>query len=82
MRITTQLTYRDDAMMKLRQVYFGSVEYDSKRLYEEKVKRQLSKGILFGKLANGGTANVDVVDGEFVFTYRERTEEPCEIIAE
>lgn len=52
------------------------------RLYEEKVKRQLSKEILFGKLANGGTANVDVVDGEFVFTYRERTEEPCEIIAE
>ena len=36
MRIKNQLEYRDDAMMKLRHIYFGSWELDSKKLYEEK----------------------------------------------
>ena len=51
------------------------------RLFEEKIKRQLSKEILFGKLVNGGSATVDVADGEFSFTYREPTTSQCEILA-
>lgn len=45
--------------------------YDSKmgarpfeRLFEEKVKKSLSREILFGGLVNGGRANVDLVDNE------------------
>lgn len=34
------------------------------RLFEEKIKKPLSKEILFGKLKNGGRANVDEVNGE------------------
>jgi ATP-dependent Clp protease ATP-binding subunit ClpA len=35
------------------------------RLFEEKVKKPLSKHILFGRLKNvGGRVNVDIVDGE------------------
>lgn len=33
------------------------------RLFEQKVKKPLSKEILFGKLKNGGRANVDIIDG-------------------
>ena len=51
------------------------------RLFEEKIKRQLSKEILFGKLVNGGSATVDVADGEFSFTYREPSTSQFEIIA-
>lgn len=36
------------------------------RIFEEKVKKPLSKEILFGKLKNGGRANVDVVDDVIV----------------
>ena len=36
------------------------------RLFEEKVKKPLSKEILFGQLKNGGRGNVDLVDGELV----------------
>lgn len=34
------------------------------RLFEQKVKKPLSMEMLFGKLKNGGRANVDMVDGE------------------
>ena len=34
------------------------------RLFEQKVKKPLSQEILFGRLMNGGRANVDIVDGE------------------
>lgn len=34
------------------------------RLFEQKVKKPLSVEILFGKLKDGGRANVDLVDGE------------------
>ncbi len=36
------------------------------RLFEQKVKDPLSVEILFGKLANGGRVNVDLVDNEIV----------------
>ncbi len=36
------------------------------RLVEEKVKKPLAEKILFGSLKDGGTAKVDVVDGEIV----------------
>lgn len=36
------------------------------RLFEEKIKKVLSKEILFGKLKDGGRVNVDCVDGELV----------------
>ena len=36
MRIKNQLEFRDDAMMKLRGLYFGPWELDAKKLYEEK----------------------------------------------
>lgn len=38
MRMGTQLKYRDNALMQLRNLYFGAVEYDSKALFEEKNK--------------------------------------------
>ena len=38
------------------------------RLFEEKIKKPLSKEILFGKLKNGGRGNVDIVDGELAVT--------------
>lgn len=37
------------------------------RLAEEKIKKPLSKEILFGKLKNGGRVNVDCVNNELVF---------------
>ena len=36
------------------------------RLFEEKIKKALSKEILFGKLKLGGRANIDFVDGVLV----------------
>ena len=36
------------------------------RLFEEKIKKVLSKEILFGKLKLGGRANIDFVDGALV----------------
>jgi ATP-dependent Clp protease ATP-binding subunit ClpA len=36
------------------------------RLFEKEVKKPLSKEILFGKLKNGGRANVDIVDDKIV----------------
>ena len=41
------------------------------RLFEDQLKRRLSKEILFGALTDGGSANVDLVDGELVFTFPE-----------
>lgn len=38
------------------------------RLFEEKIKKPLSKEILFGQLKNGGRGNVDLVDGELAVT--------------
>jgi len=35
-------------------------------LFEEKIKKALSKEILFGKLKLGGRANIDFVDGVLV----------------
>lgn len=36
------------------------------RLFEQKVKKPLSMEMLFGKLADGGRANIDVVNGELI----------------
>ena len=36
------------------------------RLFEEKIKKALSKEILFGKLKDGGRANVDFIDGQLI----------------
>ena len=36
------------------------------RLFEEKIKKVLSKEILFGKLKLGGRANIDFVDGSLI----------------
>ena len=41
------------------------------RLFEDQLKRRLSKEILFGALTDGGAANVDLDDGELVFTFPE-----------
>ena len=38
------------------------------RMFEDKVKNPLSTEILFGKLANGGRVNVDMVDGVLTVT--------------
>jgi len=38
------------------------------RLFEEKIKKPLSKEILFGQLKNGGRGNVDIVNGELSVT--------------
>jgi ATP-dependent Clp protease ATP-binding subunit ClpA len=37
------------------------------RLFEERVKKPLSKEILFGKLKTGGRANIDCVNDELIF---------------
>jgi len=39
------------------------------RVIEDKVKRPLTEELLFGALENGGTATVDVGDGEIVMRY-------------
>jgi len=39
------------------------------RVIEDKVKRPLTEELLFGALENGGTATVDVEDGEIVMRY-------------
>ncbi|HSS47930.1 MAG TPA: AAA family ATPase [Thermoanaerobaculia bacterium] len=39
------------------------------RVIEDKVKRPLTEELLFGALENGGTATVDVEDGEVVMRY-------------
>jgi ATP-dependent Clp protease ATP-binding subunit ClpA len=39
------------------------------RVIEETVKRPLTEELLFGSLENGGTATVDVADGEIVMRY-------------
>ena len=51
--------------------HLAQVGYDPKmgarpfeRLFEDRVKRPLSKELLFGGLADGGEAVVDLVDGE------------------
>ena len=38
MRMKNQLEYRNNALMQLRNLYFGVLEYESKKLYEEKDK--------------------------------------------
>jgi len=38
------------------------------RLIEQKLKKPLSKEILFGKLTNGGRVNVDCINGEITVT--------------
>ena len=40
------------------------------RVVQEHVKRDLADEILFGKLASGGHAEVDVVDGKVVLNIR------------
>jgi ATP-dependent Clp protease ATP-binding subunit ClpA len=40
-----------------------------KRLFEEKVKKPLSREILFGRLKDGGTVRVTLENNELVFTY-------------
>jgi len=45
------------------------------RLFEAKVKKSLSKEILFGKLVNGGRAVVDEVDGELQLDIHSHTVE-------
>jgi ATP-dependent Clp protease ATP-binding subunit ClpA len=40
-----------------------------KRLFEEKVKKPLSREILFGRLKNGGTVRITLENNELVFTY-------------
>ena len=40
-----------------------------KRLFEEKVKKPLSREILFGRLKDGGTVRVTLEKDELVFTY-------------
>ena len=39
------------------------------RVINDNIKKPLSKEILFGALVNGGTATVDIQDGEVVFIY-------------
>jgi ATP-dependent Clp protease ATP-binding subunit ClpA len=45
------------------------------RLFEEKIKKPLSKEILFGRLQHGGKIHVDLMDGEIVHTVIESTPE-------
>ncbi len=40
-----------------------------KRLFEEKIKKPLSREILFGQLKNGGSVRVTVENDEIIFTY-------------
>jgi ATP-dependent Clp protease ATP-binding subunit ClpA len=58
--------------------WLGENGYDPKmgarplsRLVEEKVKKPLSKEILFGKLKNGGHAVFSIVDGEIAMSITE-----------
>ena len=39
------------------------------RLIQDEVKRVLADGMLFGRLKDGGEAEIDVADGEFTFAY-------------
>jgi ATP-dependent Clp protease ATP-binding subunit ClpA len=39
------------------------------RIIQEKIKRPLAEEILFGKLENGGTVDVDMEDGKLVFNF-------------
>lgn len=61
--------------------YLADKGYDPKfgarplaRLIENEIKQHLAKEMLFGELANGGTAIVDAKDGELVFSYTEENE--------
>jgi len=49
------------------------------RLFETKVKKPLSKEILFGKLKDGGHVVVDIVNGELVVNTHSRALEPVVI---
>ncbi len=40
------------------------------RIIQEKIKRPLAEEILFGKLEKGGIANVEMVDGKLIFTFK------------
>ena len=40
-----------------------------KRLFEERIKKPLSREILFGQLKDGGKVRVSLVDGELNFEY-------------
>jgi len=46
------------------------------RLFEEKIKKPLSKHILFGELKFGGKVNVDVVNSEIAIVVLESAQEP------
>lgn len=46
------------------------------RLFEDKVKKPLSREILFGQLNNGGHANIDLVNGEISIAISEPVSEP------
>ena len=50
------------------------------RLFESKVKMPLSKEILFGKLTDGGRANVDCVDDEIIVTVLDRVTEGTTVL--
>jgi ATP-dependent Clp protease ATP-binding subunit ClpA len=50
------------------------------RLFESKVKMPLSKEILFGKLMEGGRANVDCIDDEIVVGVLERVTEDTTVL--
>ena len=39
------------------------------RVIQEHIKKPLAEELLFGKLAKGGTVDVDVVDGKITFSY-------------
>lgn len=45
------------------------------RLIDEKIKKPVSKEILFGKLADGGKVNVDIVNDETIISVEELNEE-------
>lgn len=49
------------------------------RLFEEKIKRPLSREILFGNLVNGGFVNIDLVDGTIKFSYESPTQYVIEV---
>jgi ATP-dependent Clp protease ATP-binding subunit ClpA len=40
------------------------------RLIQEKIKKPLAEELLFGKLAKGGEAKIDLKDGELTFAYK------------
>ena len=41
------------------------------RLIDERIKKPLSKELLFGKLKNGGKAKIDAKDKEITIIYEE-----------